>query len=94
MVCGVGNVNDGQPALMDAEGKGRIEVAFRELPLLKGRYRVNVVLACERALHVYESVDGVATIEVMQSDLEQGLAHLPHVWNRAAGLPAQAGAPG
>ncbi len=85
MVCGVGNVNDGQPALMDAAGKGHLEVVFPELPLLKGRYRVNVVLACERALHVYESVDGVATIEVMQSDLEQGLAHLPHAWNRVAG---------
>lgn len=84
LVCGVGNVNDGIAAAVDSSGHGWGEVCFEKLPLLKGRYSINVALACERAIHVYESVIGAAEIEVVQSDLEQGVVHLPHVWRVSA----------
>lgn len=89
MVCGVGSINDGQVLPVDTiTGRGVVETVFPQLPLLKGRYLVNIVLACERALHVYESVESAAVIEVMQDDLEQGLVHLPHEWLLGGGTEA------
>ncbi|TRZ67180.1 MAG: ABC transporter ATP-binding protein [Rhodocyclaceae bacterium] len=80
IVCGVGNVNDGIHAVVGEDGRGHIEARFPALPLLKGNYRVNVVLACEQTIHPYESAENVAMIEVTQDDLEQGVVHLPHQW--------------
>lgn len=86
MICGLGSANDGLQTRADpASGAGIAEVAFPRLPLLRGCYRINVVLACERALHVYEAVEGAASIEVVQDDLEQGVTHLPHEWRFVAG---------
>lgn len=88
MVCGVGSVNDKLTMPRNAAGYGAVEVVFPQLPLLKGRYRVNIVLACERALHVYESVEAAAVVEAIQDDLEQGLVHLHHEWGFGDGFDA------
>lgn len=85
LICGVGNVNDGIGTAVDSNGHGCCEVCFERIPLLKGRYSINVALICEHAVHVYETVIGAAEIDVVQSDLEQGFVHLPHVWRMTAG---------
>jgi len=85
IVCGVGNVNDGVHAVVDEHGRGHVELRFAALPLLKGSYRLNVALACEQAIHLYESAENVAAIEITQSDLEQGVVHLPHQWHCGTG---------
>lgn len=67
-----------------ADGRGRATVVFPAMPLLKGRYRVHVYLACEQALHVYDTALDCVTLEVSQGDALQGLVALPHYWERCA----------
>jgi len=55
-------------------------LTFRRLPFLKGRYWVNVFLLCEQGIHVYESAERVAEIEMVQQSRELGVVSLPHDW--------------
>lgn len=79
-IYGMGTVNDGVVSTLNEKGEGIIEAQFPQLALLKGRYWVQVVLSCERALHVYETVSAACELEITQDDLEQGVVHLAHVW--------------
>lgn len=85
-ICGLGTVNDGVISVMNQEGQGMIEAQFPRLALLKGRYWVQIVLSCERALHVYETINAACELEVTQDDLEQGVVHLAHTWSAREGL--------
>ena len=59
---------------------GKVEVEFPRLPLLKGFYQLDVYLMCENGIHVYDSVNMAAAIEVEQNNLELGVVTLPHRW--------------
>lgn len=62
------------------EGSGQICLRLDQLPLLKGEYLVNVYLLCERGLHLYDSAEGVATLQVKQTGRLQGYFSIPHQW--------------
>lgn len=78
--------NDGVVTTPDAQGQGVASVTFPQLALLKGQFRIEVYLLCERGLHLYDMAIEVATLEVQQSDPEQGLVSLPRYWRMGTGL--------
>ncbi len=80
VVSSAGSANDGVVLRRDPTGFGSVELTFERLPLLKGDYTVSVILGCERGLHVYEVMERVIQLRVVQQDLEQGLLRMPHHW--------------
>ena len=82
-VTSIGTANDGVVLSKDDSGCGVVIVHFERISLLKGIYRVDVWLLCERALFAYEWGQGVGTIEVTQTGLAQGIVNLPHRWEIA-----------
>ncbi|MDE2344170.1 MAG: ABC transporter ATP-binding protein [Betaproteobacteria bacterium] len=72
---------DGVTMARDGAGNGRATLTYDPLPLLKGRYSVSAYLMCERGLHVYAGVEHMATLNVTQPHLEQGMVSLPHRWS-------------
>ncbi len=77
--------NDGVATTPDSQGQGIASVVFPQLALLKGRFRLEAYLLCERGLHLYDMAVEVATLEVQQSDPEQGLVSLARYWRMGAG---------
>lgn len=61
-------------------GTGQVCLRLDQLPLLKGEYQVNVYLLCERGLHIYDSAEGVATLQIKQIGRLQGYFAIPHQW--------------
>lgn len=61
-------------------GSGRICLKLDQLPLLKGEYLINIYLLCERGLHLYDSAEGAATLQVTQTGRLQGYFSIPHQW--------------
>lgn len=61
-------------------GSGRICLKLDQLPLLKGEYLINIYLLCERGLHLYDSAEGAATLQVKQTGRLQGYFSIPHQW--------------
>lgn len=80
LVASSGTWNDGVHPTIDNEGNGFVRIEYPNLPLLKGRYTIEVVLFCERGLMIHDEVNHVATLEVYQDDAERGLIALPHRW--------------
>jgi len=74
--------NDAYIVTRDKNGKGRVEIVFPSLPLLKGRYYIDALLANDNALHLYEHAIHVTEFEVIQSGLEQGVVALSHHWKQ------------
>lgn len=70
--------------LVVAPGRGYVALEFPGLPLMRGRYRLTVFLACERAIHVYDQALYCTVLEVVHDGLEQGVCFLPHTWNDGA----------
>jgi lipopolysaccharide transport system ATP-binding protein len=81
LVASAGSHNDGHALQRDARGQGRTVLRLPKLPLLKGEYYINVILACERGLHYYENVMYAVKLDVTQDGLEQGFVTLDHTWS-------------
>jgi lipopolysaccharide transport system ATP-binding protein len=79
-VSSILSIHDNVELDLDDKGCGRVTVVYPEIPLLKGRYFVNVFLACDRGLHVFDHALNAIEINVCQSDLLQGIVALPHKW--------------
>jgi lipopolysaccharide transport system ATP-binding protein len=79
-IASAGTVNDGMQLHISANGEGSAELSYEKFPLLKGVYWVNVLLMCEKGIHIYEPAEKVAKITVHQSDMEVGIVSLPHAW--------------
>ena len=75
-----GNWLDGYELPRGADGQMRVAVRFPKLPVLKGRFTVSAFVLCDRAINLYASAEHVATIEVVQDDVLQGVVALPHEW--------------
>lgn len=60
--------------------QGFVTVTFPSLPLMKGRYTVDVFLLCERAVHVYEHSLRVLELFMMQDGSEVGTVFLQRRW--------------
>ena len=73
----------------DEYGRGEVTIDFPALPLRKGEYHVAVYLACEDALHIYDSVQVAATLYIEDALPEPGLVNLAHHWNSSAGHSPQ-----
>lgn len=67
------------------EQGGQIYVTFPLFPLLKGEYQVDVYLMCEEGIHVYDTVNMAAQLDITQDSLELGVVSLPHVWGAESG---------
>lgn len=63
-----------------SDGSGQLYIRLDQLPLLKGEYLISVYLLCERGLHIYDSAEGVATLQVNQTGRLQGYFSIPHQW--------------
>lgn len=64
-----------------ADGGGEVIINFPRFALLRGDYRIEAYLLCERGIHVYDSANMVATLAVNQANLELGIVTLPHTWS-------------
>lgn len=64
----------------EPDGSGQVSLAFDRLPLLKGEYLLSVHLLCERGLHIYDSANAVANLQVQQEGRMQGYFMMPHTW--------------
>lgn len=64
---------------------GQVSVTFPDFPLLKGEYQVDVYLMCEQGIHVYDTVNMAAQLEVTQDSLELGVVSLRHIWGAETG---------
>lgn len=85
ILASTGTWVDGVQLSRDADGRGRAELLFPALPLLKGRYTVSAYLFCERGLHIYSAAERFAELSIEQDHLEQGFVSLPHRWAGEAG---------
>ena len=79
-IASAGTVNDKVPLQVSANGEGSALLSYEHFPLLKGVYWVNVLLMCEKGIHIYEPAEKVAKLTVHQSDSEIGIVSLPHQW--------------
>jgi lipopolysaccharide transport system ATP-binding protein len=80
LVSSAGSVNDGVTFSRDAAGNGLATLVFPACALLKGEYTLNLLLFCERGLHVYDYSVNYGLLEVTQQGLEQGFVSLAHQW--------------
>lgn len=64
----------------ELDGAGQVSLVFDRLPLLKGEYLLSVHLLCERGLHIYDSANAVANLQVQQEGRLQGYFMMPHSW--------------
>ena len=81
IISGVGSANDQVNAITNSNGEGYFSLEFPSIKLLKGHYRINVVLFCEKGIHVIDHAYSIYEIYVVQTGLEQGFVHLDHNWN-------------
>ena len=79
-IASAGTVNDKVLLQISANGDGSALLSYEHFPLLKGVYWVNVLLMCEKGIHIYEPAEKVAKLTVHQSDSEIGIVSLPHSW--------------
>ena len=79
-IASAGTVNDKVPLQVSANGEGSALLSYEHFPLLKGVYWVNVLLMCEKGIHIYEPAEKVAKLTVHQADSEIGIVSLPHQW--------------
>ncbi len=73
---------DGVTLPISASGMGKIRLYFKKLPLLKGRYHVNVYLMCDQGVLVLDAVDQAFSFTVVRQGHEIGKVMLPHQWER------------
>jgi lipopolysaccharide transport system ATP-binding protein len=59
-----------------------LTVTFKSLSLLKGQYRIDVILMCDRAIRFIETIADALSFEVTQTDKEIGVVSLPHEWTQ------------
>lgn len=74
---------DGAGARLISPGRAVFDLAFPNIPLMRGRYRMSFYLACERMLHVYDQAVGCVLLEVSQEHGERGVCFLRHQWQQA-----------
>ncbi|GAB4277996.1 MAG: ABC transporter ATP-binding protein [Methylomicrobium sp.] len=65
----------------NSDGSGSATLTFERAPLLKGDYFLNIYLLCEKSIHLYDSAQEVAELNVRQDGLLQGYFVMPHRWN-------------
>lgn len=85
LIASCGSWLDDTVLLRDSQGRGSIQLKLEKIPLLKGRYNMSAYLFCERGLHIYTSAENVASLQVVQNTVEQGIFRIPRQWHADAG---------
>lgn len=93
MIASCGSWIDGVALQRDSQGSGTVNLRIENLPLLKGRYGLSAYLFCERGLHIYTAAERVASLNVTQENVEQGLFHMPRAWHFEPGVSSQIASP-
>ena len=78
-ITSCGTFYDGIDIKLDKEGVGNVSLSFAKIGLRKGRHYLHVLLMCENAIHIYESVQ-CASLDVTQKGSEVGVVALPREW--------------
>ena len=65
-------------------GGGEVTIDFPALPLRKGEYHVAVYLSSEDAIHIYDSAQTAATLQIEDTLPEPGLVKIMHRWHTRA----------
>ncbi|WP_432743294.1 FkbM family methyltransferase [Methylobacter sp. G7] len=73
------------PIERDQHGRGEVTIDFPALPLRKGEYLVAAYLGNEDAVHIYDSVQIAATLQIEDPLPEPGLVNLVHHWHTSVG---------
>ncbi len=81
IIASAGSSNDGVSLKRDSRGISSVDLNFPRIALLKGRYYLDVYVLCEKAVHAYDAVENVITLEVSQDGLEQGVVSLRREWS-------------
>lgn len=63
-----------------SDGSSQVCLEFKQLPLLKGEYMISAHLLCHRGLHIYDSANSFATLQIKQNGRLQGYFVIPHRW--------------
>jgi lipopolysaccharide transport system ATP-binding protein len=84
-ISSAGNWLDGVALQRSGDGQLRARLTLTRLPLLKGRYTVSAYVLCERSINLWAAAEHVASFEVVQDHLEQGVVSLPHHWQMGEG---------
>ena len=80
IVSSAGTLYDDSKVRRNPDGSGTVELLLPKLPLMRGTYRLNLYLACERLIHVYDEAANCVELEVSHAGIEQGVVFLPHQW--------------
>ena len=72
----------GRPDLLSTASDGSSEVCltFTKLPLRRGLFRFDVLLGCDRGIHLYDHAIGIVTLDVRSDAVEQGFVYFQHDW--------------
>ena len=73
--------NDRFALEISADGRGKAQIVFPKIPLLKGQYTITIFLMCEHAIHLYDQATNYLMLEVTQEGIEQGIVYLEHYWH-------------
>ena len=79
-ITSCGSFYDGFYIERDSDGNGKVFATFEKIALLKGRYFLNIFLACENLLHFYDIASYVITLDVTQKTHEIGFFKIPCTW--------------
>lgn len=88
LVSSCGSWEDGFELAQTGETQYRASVEFPQLPLLKGVYKISVMLFCDRGLYVYDEINEAAYIRVVQKGSALGVVSLNREWSGGGHLPA------
>lgn len=72
--------NDGFLMSCGNDGKGTAAICFPNIKLMRGKYRVDVYLMCEKCIHLYDHASSCLILDVKQENNEKGVVFLEHSW--------------
>lgn len=78
-VTSCGSFYDDFIIVFDKNQEANISISFEKIGLRKGKYYIYLFLLCEKAIHIYESIQ-CGTIEMTQKGAEIGIVSLPRKW--------------
>lgn len=78
-ITSCGSFYDGVKIELDGNGEAKVQVEFEKIGLRRGKYYVYFFLLCEKAIHIYESVQ-CGTLHMTQRGAEIGVVSIPRVW--------------
>ena len=57
-----------------------VRLVFDKIPLLRGKYWLNLILTCENVIHIYDNVSHYIMLNVEQEEIVRGVVAISHQW--------------